>query len=53
MMSQNNGCDTGLATERSHVRLSPFPLSYNDPGQVVHTHISVTEQYNVVQVEGH
>ena len=34
------------------VRLPAIPLSGNSLGQVVHTRVSVTKQYNLVPVEG-
>jgi len=38
--------NVGLTTARSWVRLPAVPLPDIHPGQVVHTHAFVTEQYN-------
>jgi len=41
-----------LRLERSRVQLPAVPLSGNELGQVVHTHVPVTKQYNMVPVVG-
>jgi len=39
-----------LATQKLQARLPAVPLQASDLGQVVHTHASVTKQYNLVSV---
>ena len=40
-----------LRLKRSRVRISAVPLSGNNLGQVVHTHVPVTKQYSLVPVK--
>ena len=47
-----NGYGVGLAFDRSRVRFPAIPLPSSDLGQVVHTHVPVTKQYNLVPAKG-
>jgi len=40
-----------LRLKRSRVRISAVPLSGNNLGQVVHTHVPATKQYSLVLVK--
>jgi len=53
MLRCNGYCCVGLAISRSQVPLLAVPLSCNDSGQVVHTHVPLSPTvYNSVGVEG-
>jgi len=42
------GYGVGLATRRLHVQVWAVPFLCNECGQIVHTRVTINEQYNFV-----